>query len=304
MAGFSNVAAWANSAAESGRNWLGSFRKVPGVTTITGQWFDYSTAAGSPVPNYYASSPLTAATLDSTKGLPTGPGCTPAKKHVLRWHVINSAASATATSSQNQALQLLDYLLYYPFIDMDAAGEDQLMDNTTTLARYADGAGVRMMLVAQASTLGGGQFTVTYTNQDGVAGRVTPTHFCAAAQPFGGLVSANGAAAGISPFLSLQAGDSGVRSVESINFSIANGGLAALVLVKPLMPQYSMEGSRRTTTGTLESFGSVSRVEVLSMRAPTARIYDDSYIHFIGCGAAGTLSGCQMVGILETVWSN
>lgn len=304
MAGFNNVAAWADSAAQSGRNWLGSFRKVPGVTTIAGQWFDYSTAAGSPVPNYYASSPLTAAVLENNKGLPTGPGCSPAKKHLLRWHVINGAASATGTTSQNQALYLLDYLLYYPFIDMDAVGEDQLMDNTTTLTRYTDGKGVRMMMVAQASTLGSGQFTVTYTNQDGVAGRVTPNHFCVAAQPFGGLVSANGAAAGVTPFLSLQNGDSGVRSVESINFSVANGGLAAIVLVKPLATSYSMEESRRTTTGTLESFGSVSLVEVMSMRAPTARIYDDSYIHFVGLGTAGSLSGCQMVGILETVWSN
>lgn len=304
MAGFQNVAAWADSASQSGRNWLGSFRKVPGVTTIAGQWFDYSTAAGSPVPNYYASSPLTAAVLDGYKGLPVGPGCSPAKKHILRWHIINGAASATTTSSQNQAMYLLDYLLYYPFIDMDAAGEDQLMDNTTVLTRYTDGQGVRMMLVAQAATLGSGQFTVTYTNQDGVAGRVTPTQFCAAAQPFGALVSASGSATGVSPFISLQAGDTGVRSVQSINFSIANGGLASLVLVKPLMPQYSMEESRTTTTGNIESFGSVSLMEVLSMRAPTARVYDDSYIHFIGRGTAGSLSGSQMVGILETVWSN
>lgn len=304
MAGFRNVAAWADSAAQSGRNWLGSFRKVPGVTTIAGQWFDYSTAAGSPVPNYYASSPLTAAALDGGKGLPTGPACTPARKHVLRWHMINGAAGATTTTSQNQALYLLDYLLYYPFIDLDAAGEDQAMDNTTTLARYTDGAGVQMMLVAQAATIGGGQFTVTYTNQNGTAGRITPVHFCVAAQPFGALVSANGAAAGVTPFLSLQDGDSGVRSVQSINFSVPNGGLAALVLVKPLMTSYSMEESRRTTTGTLESFGSVALVEVMSMRAPTARIFDDSYVHFIGCGAAGSLSGTQMTGILETVWNN
>lgn len=302
--GFNNVAAWADAAAESGRNWIGSFRKVPGVVTIAGQWFDYSTAAGAPVPNYYASSPLTAATLDSKKGLDAGPGCSPARKFVSRWHMANGAQGETITTSQNQALYLMDYLLYYPFIDMDAAGEDQLMDNATTLTRYTGGGGVQMMLVAQAATLGGGQFTVTYTNSDGVSGRVTPTQFCVAAQPFGGLVSANGAVGGTSPFIALQAGDSGVRSVQSVNFSVSNGGLAALVLVKPLMTSYSMEESRRTTTGTLESFGSVSVIEAMSMRAPTARIFDDSYVNFIGRTTAGSVSGAQMVGVLETVWSN
>lgn len=303
MSGFRNVAEWADSAASSGRNWIGSFCKVPAVTTIAGQWFDYSTAARSPVPNYYASSPLTAALLENAKGLPVGPACTPAAKHLLRWHMINGAASATGTTSQNQSLWLLDYLLYYPFIDMDAAGEDQLMDNTQTLTRYTSGAGVRMMLVAQATTLGGGQFTVTYTNQAGVAGRVTPNHFCAAAQPFGALVSASGAAGGVTPFLQLQDGDSGVQSVQSVNFSVANGGLASLVLVKPLTTLHSMEESRRTTTGTLESFGSVALLEIMSMRAPTARIYDDSYIHFIGRTSAGSVSGAQMSGIIETVWN-
>lgn len=303
MAGFRNLTEWSDSAAESGRHWLGSFCKVPAVVTIAGQWFDYSTAARSPVPNYYASSPLTAAVLDGEKGLPTGPGCAPASKFLARLHMINGAASATGTTSQNQSIMVLDYLMYYPFIDMDAAGEDQAMDNTTALPRYTDGAGVRMMMVAQATTLGGGKFTVTYTNQDGVAGRVTPNHFCAAAQSFGALVSSSGAAGGVTPFLQLQDGDSGVRSVESVNFSVANGGLAAIVLVRPLTAIYSMEESRRTTTGTLESFGSVSVMETMSMRAPTARIYDDSYVHFIGQTSAGSVSGAQMCGIIETAWN-
>jgi hypothetical protein len=282
---------------------MASFCKVPAVVTIAGQWFDYSTAARSPVPNYYASSPTTAAVLDGEKGLPTGPACAPASKFLSRLHMINSAAAATTTSSQNQPICVLDYLLYYPFIDMDAAGEDQGMTNVVTLPRYTDGAGVRMMLVAQATTIGGGTFTVTYTNQAGVAGRVTPSHFCAAAQPFGALVSASGAAGGVTPFLQLQDGDSGVRSVQSVNFSLANGGLAALVLVRPITMIYSMEESRRTTTGTLESFGSVSVMETMSMRAPTARIYDDSYIHFIGQTVAGSVSGTQMCGIIETAWN-
>lgn len=301
MPGFRNIPAWAGALADTGQHWVSSFRKVPAVVTIAGQWFDYSTAAGMPVPNYYASSPLTAALLEGDRGIQIGPDVSPAQKWVHRWTMMNGAQGATVTTSQNQPLMLLDYLLYYPFVDMDAAGEQQDMDNTQALTRNATGDGVRMMMVAQAQTIGGGQFTVGYTNQDGVSGRVTPTHFCAAAQPYGALVSSAGAAAGIAPFLMLQAGDRGVRSVEWVNFSVANGGLCALVLVKPLVDLYSMEEAR-VSTGTVESFGSVSEWEAIRHNAPRGRIYDDSYVSFIGQTTAGSVSGAQMVGMVETVW--
>lgn len=301
MPGFRNISEWAHSA-ENGRNWISQFRKVPAVTTIAGQWFDFSTAAGNPVPNYYASAPLVADVLESRKGIYPGADVAPAKKFLHRLTVMNGAATATTTNSQNLGLYLLDYLLYYPFIDMDAAGEDQVMDNTRALPRYTDGKGVMMMLVAQAQTIGGGAFTVSYTNQDGVAGRVTPACLCAAAQPYGALVSAVTNAAGVCPFIPLQEGDTGVRSVESINFSVANGGLAALVLVRPLERQHSAEESRRTTTGTVESFGSAVETEAISMRAGAVQIQDGAYLNFIGQTIAGTIAGMQLVGTLETVW--
>jgi hypothetical protein len=185
---------------------------------------------------------------------------------------------------------------------MDVSGEDQALDNTITLPRYVTGEGVMMMLVAQTATLSGGQFTISYTNQDGTPGRVTPNHFCAAAQPNATLVQAVTAAGGLTPFIALQAGDTGVRSVEAINFSVANGGLAALVLVKPIARFYLREESRRTTSGTLESFGSPVEVEALVSRAGAAQIEDGAYLHFIGRTTAGSASGGSWVGLIETVW--
>lgn len=286
MAGFRNIAQWANSAT-TGKNWISSFRKVPAVATIAGQWFDFSTAAGNPVPNYYASSPLTAATLDTDKGIIHGSNVSPDKKYIQRITFMNSGAATTA----NLPVYFLDYLLYYPFIDMDAAGEDQILDNTVTLPRHTSGAGVKMMLVAQAATIGGGQFTVTYTNQDGVAGRVTPNHFCAAAQNTGALVSSITAAAGITPFLALQSGDTGVQSVQSINFSVANGGLAALVLVKPLQTLQSFENSGQP----------VERENVRQNSSPP-EIQDGAFLSFIGQTTGGTVAAGVFAGTLETVW--
>jgi hypothetical protein len=186
---------------------------------------------------------------------------------------------------------------------MDAASEDQIMDNTVVLPRSSTGDGVKIMMVAQTPTVGGGQFTMTYTNQDGTPGRVTPVHFCAAAQPIGALVSATTNAAGVHPFIALQSGDTGVRSIESINFSVANGGLCALVMVKPIINLYSREESRRTTTGTIESFGSAVEKETLSRTGGAGqRIEDGAYLSFIGQTSAGSISAAQMVGTLETIW--
>lgn len=303
MAGFANVGEWAD-AADAGQGWIASYCKVPSaVATITGQWFDFSTAARNPAPNYYASEPSVAAVLEGYKGIYHGGDVAPASKYVHRWTTMTGASAQNSTAARNVNMILCDYLLYYPFLDMDAAGEDQIMENTVTLPRYADGEGVRIMAVAQAATLGGGQFTVTYTNQDGTPGRVTPNHFCPAAQPSGALVSATTIAAGVHPFLTLQAGDTGVRSIESVNFSLANGGLVAFVLVKPLLNQSQVDESRRTTSGTLESFGCATEIEGIRQRAgPGERVYDGAYLMFIGQATTGSVASAQFCGLLETVW--
>lgn len=302
MPGFRNVREW-TEAHESGKSWISSFRKVPAVTNIAGQWFDFSGAAGNPVPNYYASEPLVAATLESHKGIYHGGNVSPAKKVIKDLAIMNGAAGATTTTSQNLTLILCDILLYYPFIDLDAAGEEQILENLIHIPRYVDEPGVMMALIAQASTLGGGRFSVKYTNHEGIANRITPGQFCAAAQPQGAFVQASGSAAGVSPFIPLQDGDSGVASVQSVTMETANGGLGVLVLLKPLYTIYSMEEARRTTTGTLESFGSVAEKQFLSMGGERGEIRDGAFLSFIGLAPAGSISGMQLMGLLEVVWN-
>ena len=299
---FPNVRAWADSDAE-GRSWLSFFRKVPPSTaTITGQWFDYSTASGIPVPNYYASSPLVAATLDTDNGIYLPPLSAGAQRYLKSQTVMSAASSVTGTTNQNQAVMLLDYLLYYPFVDLDAAGEDQVMDNTVTLPRYTDGVGVQMMIVAQAPTVGGGTFTVTFDDADNVE-RVTEAVFCAAAQPSGALVSAVANAAGISPFIPLPANCRGVRRIKQCNVVLANGGLAVLVLVKPIDMSYVREECRRPTSSPTESFGDANETERIRTRAGTPSL-GQPFLGWIGCGVAGSLASAPLVGMIETFWSN
>lgn len=302
MPGFRNARAL-SSAADEGKTWISTYRKqVAATATIAGQWYDYGYAGGNPIANYYAAAPLEAATLAPGRGIIL-PRMTAGERLFLhRWTVMSASASATSATNANQTLMLCDYLLFYPFIDMDAAGDAQSMIQSATLPRYTDGAGVQMIVVAQSGTVGGGRFTIDYTDSDGNP-QTTPSLFCGAAQPSGAIVHAVGAASGLVAFVPLNSGVKGVRSVEAVTFSIANGGLCCVVLVKPIDTLWLREGSRRTTTGTVESFGDAAETEAMRTRAGIAEIADGAFLGIIGRGANGSLASSVLTGTIETIWS-
>lgn len=277
---------------DDGKSWISTFRKVPAATaTITGQWYDYSYASGNPIPNYYAAAPTKAAVLESDKGIIVPRMASGEKQYLHRLSVMSSGATAGT-----QPLYLLDYLLYYPFVDMDAAGEDQLMDNITSLPRYTDGIGVQMMVVAQSPTVGGGRFTITYIGTDDVQ-YTTTSMFCGAAQPSGALVNAVTGTSGLTPFVPLNAGVKGVKSVASCNFSVANGGLCAIVLVRPLETTIALEST------SVAGIGSAVEKEALTLRGGIVEIKDGAFLGMLGRGVAGSLASSPLVGPIETVWS-
>ena len=292
MAGFRNIRDLGLSLTDSGKTWISTFRKVPAATaTIAGQWFDYGYAAGNPIPNYYAASPLVAATLESDKGIIV-PRMASGEKQWLHRFALMSAGATSST----QPFILNDYLLFYPFVDMDAAGEDQVMDNTVTLPRYSDGAGVQMMVVAQSGTVGGGRFAITYTGSDDVQ-YTTGSLFCGAAQPSGAIVAAAGAVGGLLPFVPLNAGVKGVKRIDSVNFTVANGGLCCVVLVKPLDVSQTLESC------SVAGIGSAVEKEALRLRGGIVEIKDGAFLAFMGQGVAGSVASAPLVGTVETVWS-
>lgn len=302
MPGFNNVAAWAR-APDLGRYHLTTFRKaVASAATVANDFVDYTYFAGNPPANFYASSPLEAAHVEAIRGIHV-PNVAPARQFVKSLTVMSAASSATATSNQNQRMMLCDYLLYYPFVDTDAVGEQQDMVQTVSLPRYTDGKGVMMMAVAQSAASTVGTFAVSYTNQDGVAGRASNITYTKAVAGGGTIVSSTtNAASGSQPFIQLQAGDSGVRSVESVTFSAAGGGLLAIVLVKPLMHIHCTQECRRTTTGNLESYGAASQQESLIHRQPV-ELVDGRVLGIVSLGNAGSLASSILTGVLETHWS-
>ena len=199
---------------------------------------------------------------------------------------------AVAAAGVPQRLYLLDYLMFYPFVDMGTADE-QPMDNTQTLTRYTDGEGVQIMAVLVAPHgLVGDTFFVTYTNQDGTAGRVTPLHTMTTGASINGtiLTTQTAGAGRFGPFLALQAGDTGVRSIEAVQCTAGTDvGLFTLVLVKPLA-DFTV---REITAPTERDF------YLESQRMPV--IVDDAYLNFITC-PNGSLTGIPLNGDALFLW--
>lgn len=297
--GFDNIRQWPD-AENAGQSWITGFRKAPSsVATTTSAWTDYSYYAGSPPANFYASTPLDASVVDPTRGIYV-PTVSPATQHLRNLKLMSAASSATSTTNARQGLILADYLLYYPFIDTDAVGEQQDMTNTATIPRYEGG---QVVAVSQSTASTTGQFTFTYTNENGVAGRVSQNHFTFAVGAGGQVVASSvGSAASYHPFCSLQAGDSGVKSIESVTFTAAGGGLMALVIVKPLMTAYVTQEARRTTAGNLESYGACNEFAAMIHNRP-ARIIDGAVLNLLAAGYGGSLASSFLVGLVETTWN-
>lgn len=284
--GFASVSELA-AAELAGRSWYSTWRKSPSQITTIGVWFDLSMSPGSPVPQYYAATPLIGAPMSYSdqQGLLHGRNVAPASKHLKRVTVM-----ATTATALPMPMMVCDYLFYYPFID-EGTTDEQLLDNTATLPRYADGEGVQMMAVSVAGRTGGQSFSVSYTNSAGVPGRTTGLVVQNSVSVNGSIVTSDRANAGArGPFLPLQAGDTGVRSVESVTMAGADVGLFALVLVKPLA-QLQLRGiDAPVEADYLTMFGQLPRVE------------DDAYLNFLAC-PAGSLAATALHGDITVVWN-
>jgi hypothetical protein len=285
MAGFASIGELVDDEiAGAGR--LSTWRKTVSVTTGSGFWFDLSMSPGNPVPQYYASAPLVAQQLGQAAdgGIFHGGAVSPERKYLRQMMGLTVSAGAVPLT-----LVLLDYLLFYPFID-EAETAEQAMTNTLTLPRSTDGKGVKMMLVVVAGQVGGQTITVNYTNSDGVAGRTSKT-VVTGTQAVNGtiLTSAGSANNACAPFVPMQDGDVGVRSVQGVTTSGGDVGLFTLALVKPL------------ATFSLRGIDAPCEVDYLRDFAAMPRIEDDAYLNFI-CLPMGSLSAAPIHGMASFVW--
>jgi len=276
MPGFNRISTYAQALLD-GKAQPSSFRKVPSQASVAGWWVDLSMAAGNPPPNYYASEPLVAAQLSGMRGIFHGDDILPAYKFLHNFSI------CTPTSGLVGQYRLLDYLLYYPFIDLDSTDE-QLLDNTVQLPRYTSGEGVMAMMVAVTPTLGGGSFTFNYVDHNGNSQTSPTASLSTAVSNIASIpTSEQATAAGGRLFLPMATGSRGIRSISSLTMIAPGGGLVAIVLVKPI------------AEFAIREINVPTEIEYWSMRSVAPRILDGAYLNLaMNCAAtvaAGTLTG-------------
>lgn len=189
-------------------------QKASVSSAVAGGFQSLWTAAGNPA----AGSTGGAACDETTNGALWFPSLTAGQSAYLARAAISSSVVGTV-------------ILYDRLVHTSAlAGNVNTLQSFTTasLPRYTTGLGVEAWLEWYTATgTGTPTVAVSYTNSDGTSGR--------SASAFGGALTASVPASRMVP-LALQAGDKGVRSVESLQLSVATStaGNFGITLLKRL----------------------------------------------------------------------
>ncbi|MGL4638062.1 MAG: hypothetical protein ACRCWF_18935 [Beijerinckiaceae bacterium] len=276
-------------AEQDGFTFFSGWRKQPTQVTGGGIWFDLSMSPGNPRPNNYVGPAAAFTALSQSKdgGVPHGQPVAPKTKYLQIIEAQTSVAAATPLP-----MMILDYLGFYPFIDQSDTDE-QVLDNTNSLTRYADGEGVMIMPIVTAPQVGGtAGFRVRYTNSKGVPNRLTTRHAITTQAINGTIVSSAGANPQTSaPFMRLQYGDTGVRKIDGFMVDgVGDIGLMALVLVKVIAEHY------------IRGIDAPCERNLFNDDGMLPIIKDDAYLNLI-CLPSGSLSGAPILGYIRTIWA-
>lgn len=195
---------------------------------FAGGWIDTSMSAGIPIYNAYVAGQTESTALYGfqNKGVYLGNA---SDKRLLNAMFQTRSAVVPAT------VLLLDYLMFYALCDLDST-DLQEMTVLDVLPRYTSGEGVMIMPVITLPSIAATTCTVIYTNSVGVSNR-TSTFSLLQGSVTGSIVACSdvsGTSTGNTPFVPLQSGDVGVRSIESVQFTAGVGGFVCFVLVKVL----------------------------------------------------------------------
>lgn len=189
------------------------------------------------------------------------------KRFLSALNVINGGGSTVT------GFMLIDRLVHTSGISGTVTTPQTTNLPTTALTRYTTGAGVWMALEAFSTQVGSQvNMTVSYTNQAGTAGQISP--ICLV----GDAATSPADAFRMIPF---AAGDTGVRAVASLTLSASTtvAGNSGIVLFKPLMhipvPQFQPDLYDQLT----------------GLANQWSQILDDACLQFLVQSTAATTTG-------------
>lgn len=252
-----------------------------------GLWTDQSMSGGTPKYNAYIGNQLESTALvgSGNNGIYTGP--TPAAG--MTKHVAKIEIGTMSTTVPVQHAELRDLLMFYPLIDGDSTDLQELVQ-VDSLPRYRDGAGVKATLVVTGGAgYNNASATITYTNSAGVSGRTTSFYAWYGSTTNVG-VQLNSSLNSAMPFIPLAAGDTGIRSVESIQLASGTGLFFAMLLYKPLCNISMLESTTR------------AEIDFVNQRLSLPRVYDGAYLAFANMFNASASSTLPLHAGIDFIW--
>lgn len=167
------------------------------------------------------------------------------------------------------------------------------------LPRYTDGAGVQAFhspsTVMGAGTPSFSFGSLGYTNSAGTTGRAIPTApalpSLLTAAPVG-IVDHSGTGAGkYGPFLPQASGDRGIRSIQSVQYSVTRtSGVGNVVLCRPLL------------TLPMTTIGVAAERDLLNQIPSLPRIFDGACLHWMMYAGAATPVNSAFYGHIDFGW--
>lgn len=299
MAGFSSMDNFINAISANGQiirvDWNKNF--LPTTAAVAGEWHCLARGSGNPAADtiYNTGTNLAfQATSDTTPGgggIQHGGNVSPATKHI-----VNASAFTSAATTAPCILMLVDLLGFYRVTTTTTTGA-QTLNNTATLPRYTSGEGVKAFMWANNATpLGAGtpNLSINYTNSAGTAGRLTPTVL-----PVGKTAAANGlvlySGTGVGkygPFLPMQDGDSGIRSIQSVTLSATyTSGEFSIGMCRPIL------------TMPITTLGVASERDLMNQVPSLPRVYDGANLVWLMYSGAATPVNSSLIGHLDFAYN-
>jgi hypothetical protein len=303
MSGFTSQDNFISNLSNSGNFWRTDWNKNTFGTTAhtAGTWYLLSQTGGNPA----ASSILGTGTnlafqqlLDTTAtaaGIQHGGDVTSFKT------IVNASAFSAAATSMPAVFMLVDLMGFYPITTVTTTGAQTLTNGVTIPARdrtgTTNGVGVQALLVP-STVMGAGTPTVTltYTNQAGTGSRTTPSSPALptlnTTAPVTQVAYSGTGAGKYGPFIPLAAGDTGIRSVQSINFSATmTSGVMNLILCRPLL------------TLPMTTIGVACERDLLNQVPSLPRVYNGACLAWLMYAGAATPVNSAFYGHLDFAWS-
>jgi hypothetical protein len=258
-----------------------------------GQWQDWAYASGQPaydarIGDALTFTPQVASRNDAIWFPEIAAG---QSRHLigLRMYVTASGTGQLTVDSQ-----MYDLLGVYPLIDGDNT-DPQAMDNTAPLPRYADGVGVRAILVNHIAPglVAGAPAVIDYTDSDGVARTMTVYSTTVGVGKAAFSLQSTGASIGS---LFLPDDGPGVARIDGLTFTSAPGGLWAIYLVRPI-ERIEWRGGLAGVTQTVMTEKCLCSQSSFNL----PRIYDGAHLGFFYMpnGSARTVA---MFGSASFIW--